>query len=197
MSFDFIIEYLKNNLSQRRFQHTIGVADTAKKLADIYSADREKAYFAGLLHDCCKECSLEEMRNIISRNNGIADDIAYNSPAILHGVAGAYLAKEKFMADDEVFDAICYHTTGKPNMSLLTKIVYIADYIEPGRDFDGVETVRDMAYSNLDYAIIKSCSNVIIHTVNKGEIVHPDTVNARNYLLLNNRSVADDEKICK
>ena len=193
MTSDFIVDYLKNNLSEKRFEHTIGVAKTAAKLAEIYSADMEKAYFAGLLHDCCKEKSLGEMRQIVEKNNGIADDITLNLKAILHGVAGAYYAKEHFDVDEETFDAIRYHTTGKADMGLLTKIVYIADYIEPGRKFSGVEEVRNLAFSDLDKAIIKACSNVIIHTVNKGGVIHPDTVNALNYLLLNNRGAADEE----
>ena len=192
-----VFDYLNRNLSEYRFRHTVGVSETAKKLAEVYSADAEKAYFAGLLHDCCKEKSLNEMLDIVKKNQGIVDEFSEKSAALLHGIAGAWMAKNIFGADDEVFDAIRYHTTGKADMSLLTKIVYIADYIEPGRNFNGVDEVRKMAYEDIDSAIIKSCSNVIIHTVNKGGIVHPDTVMARNYLLDNNGSGAREKKICK
>lgn len=194
MEFDVISDYLKKNLSEKRYVHTVGVANTAKLLAEKYGGNPEKAFVAGLLHDCAKEKSIEILREIIERNNDTIDTISENSNALLHGVSGAWLSKELFSIDDEIFDAIKYHTTGKPSMSLLTKIVFIADYIEPGRKFDGVEEVRNLAYSNIDDAIIKSCSNVIIHTVNKGGVVHPNTVDARNYLLLYNRG-ADDEKI--
>ncbi len=193
MNSNAIIDYLKNSLSENRFKHTMGVAKTASELARIYSADIEKANTAGLLHDCSKEKSIDEMLDIISKNGGAVDYISKKSSALLHGIAGAYFAKEIFYIDNEIFDAIRYHTTGKANMSLLTKIIYIADYIEPGRNFPGVDNIRKIAFSNLDEAIIKACSNVIIHTVNKGGAVHPDTVDALNYLLLNNRGAADEE----
>ena len=197
MNFENILEYLKKNLSEYRYNHTLGVAETAKKLAGIYNCDSEKAYLAGLLHDCAKEISLDEMKKIVDRNKAQCDEMTLSSSALLHSIAGAYLAKEKYNIDDEIFDAILYHTTGKEDMSLLTKIIYIADYIEPMRAFLGVEEVRNLAFSDIDEAIIKSCSNIIIHTVNKGEAIHPNTINARNYLLFNNRSAAKNESLQK
>ena len=194
MNSSCVIDYLKSNLSEKRFEHTMGVAKTAVELAKIYSADAEKAYLAGLLHDCYKEKKIDLMLETITKYGGVADVISENSPALLHGIAGAYFARDCFNIDEEIFDAIRYHTTGKANMSLLTKIIYIADYIEPTRCFPGVEDVRNLAFSDLDKAIVKSCTNVIIHTVSKGGVIHPDTVNALNYLLLNNRG-ADDEEI--
>lgn len=190
-----IINYIQSNLSEYRFNHTIGVAQTAKELAVKYGENPDKAYMAGLLHDCAKELSYNEMINIIKKYQHKTDDITEKSTALLHSIAGAYISKELFDIDDDVFDAIAYHTTGKPNMGLLTKIIYIADFIEPNRSFDGVEMVRKEAYINLDSAIIKACDTVIVHTVNKGGLLHPNTISARNYLLLYNRSVADNEKI--
>ena len=135
------------------------------------------------------------MKKIVDRNEAWCDEMTLSSKALLHSVAGAYLAKEIYNIDDEIFDAILYHTTGKEDMCLLTKIIYIADYIEPMRCFDGVEEVRKLAFSDIDAAILKSCSNVIIHTVNKGSAIHPNTINARNYLLMNNRSAAENESL--
>ncbi len=195
MNFENILNHLKENLSEYRFKHTIGVAETAKELALQYKFDSEKAYLAGLLHDCAKEVVLEDMQKIVSKHSIYIDKITFESTALLHGVAGACTAKELYNIDDEIYDAICYHTTGKANMSLLTKIVYIADYIEPMRCFEGVEDIRNLAFSDLDKAIIKSCDNIIIHTVNKGGIVHPNTIDARNYLLMNNRGVSENEKL--
>ena len=190
-----IIDYLKNNLSEYRFKHTMGVAETARKLAEIYGADTDRAYVAGLLHDCAKEHSCDEMLVILDKHQYKPDNITKQSAALLHSIAGAYMAEKLFNIDDEVFDAIAYHTTGKPDMSLLTKIIYIADFIEPNRAFCGVDEVREMAYKNIDDAIIKACDTVIVHTVSKGGLIHPNTINARNYLLLYNRSVADNEKV--
>lgn len=192
MTLKTITDFLKDNLSEKRFLHSVGVAQTAQKLAGIYSADIEKAYLAGLIHDCFKEKALQEMLDVIGRNNGIVDDIAKKSPALLHGVAGAYFAKENFTPDEDIFDAIYFHTFGKANMNLLTKIVFIADYIEPNRNFYGVEEVRNLAFTDINKAIIKACGNVIIHTVNKGLVIHPNTVEARNYLLKNNGDAANE-----
>lgn len=189
-----IIDFLKNNLSEYRFTHTIGVAETAKKLAVTYGENPNKAYIAGLLHDCAKERPCVEMIAIIDKYNCTVDEITKKSSALLHGIAGAYIAKELFNIDDDIFDAITYHTTGKSNMSLLTKIIYIADHIEPNRSFEGVERVRKLAFKDIDDAIIEACNTVIVHTVNKGGLIHPNTISARNYLLLYNRSGADNEE---
>ncbi len=194
MNFDKILDYLKENLSEDRFKHTMGVAETAKELAKVYNCDCEKAYFAGLLHDIAKEKSLEEMQYIVSRHFSDIDEMTLTSKALLHSVAGACLSKELFDIDNDIFDAILYHTTGKADMSLFTKIIYMADYIEPMRDFPGVDEVRKLAFKDIDLAIIKSCGNVIIHTVNKDQAVHPNTVDARNYLLMNNRGAAENGK---
>lgn len=191
-----ILDYLKENLSDYRYTHTLGVAETAKELATKYDADAEKAYLAGLLHDCAKELPLEKMLEIANKHIQEVDEITKTSTALMHGVAGAYLARELFDADDEIFDAIYYHTTGKANMSLLTKIVYIADFIEPGRNFHGVLKIRELAFSDINKAIIKACSSVIVHTVNRGGIIHPNTVEARNYLLSDNRGAENNEEIC-
>lgn len=195
MDNETIIDYLKKHLSEYRYIHTMGVAETAKQLAATYGADPPKAYTAGLLHDCAKELPFEEMLSVADKYKIETDELTKTSPALMHGIVGAYIAKEIFNADDEIFDAIAYHTTGKANMNLLTKIIYIADYIEPNRKFDGVCEIRELAFSDIDKAIISSCGTVIVHTVNKGGIVHPNTVDARNYLLLGNRSGAD-EKVC-
>lgn len=192
-----IIEYIRKNLSDYRYTHTMGVAETAKKLAKIYGADPDKAYVAGLLHDCAKELSLDAMLSLCGKYKIDTDEMTKSSARLLHGIVGAHIAREKFGIDNEIFDAIAYHTTGKARMSILAKIVYIADYIEPNRSFDGVEAIRDLAVSNIDKAIIASSGNIIVHIVNKGGIIHPNTVEARNYLLMNNRSVPDGENVCR
>ncbi len=190
-----IVDYLKQNLSEYRFRHTIGVAQTAKELAEIYGEDKERAYLAGLLHDIAKEMPIEEMLKTADKYSAKLDELTKTSTALMHGVIGAYMAEDLFGIDEKIFDAIKYHTTGKADMSLLTKIIYIADYVEPNRSFSGVEKVRAEAYSNIDKAIFNSCNATIIHTVNKNGVVHTDTVEARNYLLLHNRSAIENEEI--
>ncbi len=195
MQYNHICEYLKENLTERRYRHTLGVAKTAVLLAKKFGENTDNAYAAGLLHDCAKELSMEEMLKLTE--DITTDDLTKSSPALLHGAAGACLARKLYNINDEIFGAIFYHTTGKANMSLLEKIIYIADYIEPNRNFSGVEEVREKAFSNIDEGIIISCGNVIIHTVNSGKIIHPNTVEARNCLLQCNGRDAVYGKSCK
>lgn len=187
MTAEAIEQYIKENLSEKRYIHSLGVAAEAKKLAGKYGADIEKAYFAGLAHDLAKELSEEEMRLKLAKyeHEELLDRYSY---PLLHGpVAALILEKEFSVSDNEILEAVCYHTTGKENMCLLAKIIYLADFIEPNRNFCGVEQARAAAEKNIDEAIILSSGMVIIHTVRKGKEVHPDTVIARNYLLKTNK----------
>lgn len=194
MDTEKIIDYIKQNLSDFRFKHTMGVAVTAKHLAEQNGEDTEDAYIAGLLHDCAKEIPYYDMLALLEKYNLKPDTLTKSSAALLHGPLGACIAKDLFGVSDKIFDAITYHTTGKANMDMLTKIVYIADFIEPNRTFDGAEITRKIAFENIDEAVIRACGIVIVHTVNKGGIIHPDTVDARNYLLMSNRSGARNEE---
>ena len=175
--------YIEKNLSERRYKHSISVAEEAVKLAKKFCADTKKAYFAGIAHDLAKEIPEEELRTklIGYKKQELLTKYQYS---LLHGPAAAVILKEEFSVfDDEILDAVFYHTTGKENMNLLTKIIYLADFIEPGRNFPGIEKVRAAAYKNLDEAIIIASGMVIINTVKKGKEIHPDTIISRNYLL--------------
>ena len=177
---------LKKILSERRYVHSLGVAEEAEKLARRYGADQSKAYLAGLVHDCAKEFPPEEMEGILKTEYGVpVDSMSRLMPKILHGPLGACEAQRKFeIYDPEILDAIKYHTTGKGNMSTLAKIIYIADYIEPNRDFEGVEKLRRLAYENIDEAIIAGIDETILDLIKRGLIIHPDTVHARNDLII-------------
>jgi predicted HD superfamily hydrolase involved in NAD metabolism len=180
-----IIEYLKENLKGTRLEHTLSVRDTAIKLAEIYGEDVEKARIAALIHDCAKYIDYKEMLNIIEKcgyNNMEAD---VEIKGILHAPVGACLAKTIMGVEDEdILNAIIYHTTGRKNMSLLEKIIYLADYIEPHRNFPGVDEVREVAYKeDLDKALLISLNKTIKYIIEKGQLLHINTVEARNYLL--------------
>ena len=179
---------LKRRLKPSRFKHTLGVAETAKKLAEKYGADKEKAYLAGLLHDCAKNIEYDKAMRYC-RERGVAlKEICFSEPSLVHAPLGAHLAKADFGVDDEeILTAIYYHTTGHENMALLTKILYIADAVEPGRTQAGVENLREMAYTDLNEALIRSVDSTIRHIVNKGALLDCDTVRARNYLLSEKR----------
>ncbi|MCY6484276.1 bis(5'-nucleosyl)-tetraphosphatase (symmetrical) YqeK [Clostridium aestuarii] len=179
-----IIEYLKRNLKDKRFKHSLSVRDTAVKLAEIYGANVEKAKIAGLVHDCGKYVKNDEMLNIAEKYGYNINEVCLGNSNILHGVVGAYIAKNTMgIEDNEVLDAVVYHTTARRNMTLLDKIIYIADYIEPLRSFPGVERVRKVTYENLNEGLIMCFDNTIKYVVDKGELLHNDTIEARNYML--------------
>ena len=183
MTFSEIIKYTENNISNKRFIHSRNVADTAVWLAEKYGADTEKAHFSGLVHDLAKEIDFHDAREMLF-SFGEEKILKKYSEPLIHGPLASCILKHKFkIYDDEILDAVWYHTTGKENMSLLTKIIYLADFIEPGRKFNEVEEVRIIAENNLDEAIIETAGIVINHTIKLKKEIHPDTVYARNYLL--------------
>lgn len=186
VSIEHIKKELRETLSKRRYIHSLGVASEAEKLARRYGADTEKAYLAGLVHDCAKEYPPEKMENILKEEYGVVvDSMSKIMPKILHGPLGACDAQRKFgIYDPEILDAVKYHTTGKGGMGLLTKIIYIADYIEPNRDFDGVEELRNMAYEDINEAIIHGIDETIKDLIRRGLVIHPNTMHARNDLIM-------------
>lgn len=180
-----IKSYLMKNLSEKRYRHSLGVADEAEKLASTYGVDTDKAYLAGLVHDCAKEISPKEMLVLFEDKYGdSADEIMKGMPNLLHGPLGAHLSKDVFGIEDaEIFDAIYYHTTGKADMPMLTKIVYIADYIEPNRSYEGVEDLNALAYKDIDDAIIFGIDFTIESLIKRGQPIHLNTISARNSLI--------------
>ena len=149
---------LKSIMSSHRYKHSIRVAEEARRLADIYHVDRNKAYLAGLLHDIAKEFSDEENMYIIDKYN-LSKNLG--DKKIIHALIGAYYAKLKYDIDDEVMRAIEYHTIGNINMGLLEKIVYVADKIEPGKKYIGIEEERRLANIDIDQAMILCIENNI------------------------------------
>lgn len=179
------LQKVRDQLTEHRYQHTIGVMETAIVLAERFGADPRKAELAAIFHDYAKFRPKEEMRQIIVEQNMPAELLEYNSE-LWHAPVGAYLAEiEAGVTDQEVLDAIRYHTSGRIGMTLLDKIIYLADYIEPGRHFPGVEEVREMAREDLDIALIQSMKNTIQFLMKKNQPVFPDTFNAYNSIVQN------------
>jgi predicted HD superfamily hydrolase involved in NAD metabolism len=185
MNRETALSIVKEQLTEHRYLHTIGVMETAIKLAEKYGADSKKAELAAIFHDYAKFRPKEEMRGIIIKEGMPAELLDYNSE-LWHAPVGAFLAeREAGIRDKEVLDAIRYHTSGRPGMSLLEKIIYLADYIEPGRHFPGVDEVRDLAEAHLDKALIKSVQNTIMFLMKKGQPVFPASFQTYNDLVMN------------
>lgn len=180
---DKIKKSLGKELDTKRYDHTIGVADTAACMAMSLGADIEKAYVAGLLHDCAK-CMSDKKRVEICKKNGLGiNPVEAKRPALLHAKVGAYLAKQEYgITDKDILNAICYHTTGRPNMSLLEKIVFTADYIEPGRkQAPNLEEIRRLAFSDLDRAIIKILKDTLDYLAEGNGEIDPATAETYEY----------------
>ena len=180
-----IEEYLKDNLNKQRYEHSLRVRDTAVELANYNNVDTDKARLAGLVHDCAKNMKDEEIINIIEKYGYTIEGIYRSTPNLMHGLAGGIIAKHVMAIDDQdVLNSIIYHTTGRKNMSILEKIICISDYIEPKRNFPGVDELRLLTYENLDEALLVSFDNTIKYVISKGQLLHLDTIEARNYILL-------------
>jgi predicted HD superfamily hydrolase involved in NAD metabolism len=178
--------YLKENLKEGRYIHTLGVADTAKKLAKINGVLEEKAEIAGLAHDVAKNLSKDIMKEIMKENNITLSPVEENNFSLWHSVIAPIEAKNKLgIEDEEILDAVRWHTTGKVNMSTLTKIIYIADMIEPSRDFEGVENIRKAAFQNLDNGVYYGLNSSIEVLLVKNLLIDENTMKARNHFLFN------------
>lgn len=185
---DEIINYLKENLKEGRFNHTLGVAETAKTLAKLNNVDEKRAELGALLHDCAKNMMVSELIRILEENSQEIDEIEKRVPELLHAKVGAIVARETMgIEDEEVLSSVVYHTTGKKNMTTLEKIIFIADYIEPNRVFPGVEETRILTFKDLDKGVLAAIDNSLKFIITNGGLVHPYTIEARNFLLMEQR----------
>lgn len=173
-----IIDYLKKNLKEARFTHSIGVMNMAVKLAKLYNVDVVNAKFAGLLHDVAKNMTNFELISYSKENNISLDELKISSPGMLHAEVGADIAKKRFGANNEIVQAIKYHTLGSENMTDLDKIIYIADLIEEGRELEGLEPIREVAYKDLDEALVLSLKYCIDNVKQRGKDTHPQSKRA-------------------
>lgn len=170
-------------LKPKRMPHVLGTEEEAVRLAKRYGADETSARIAALLHDCTKKLELGEQLALCMAYGIALDEVERRTLKLLHSKTGAALAKEVFAVSDAVYEAILWHTTGKPDMTLLEKVIYMADYIEPNRDFEGVEELRRLTYEDLDRGVLLGLTETIREMEEKGQPVHKNTLEARNYLL--------------
>lgn len=176
---------IKKTLSPHRFNHTVGVAQSAIQLASLYGVDTEKAETSALLHDIARELDSDRMIRLCKQYGIDVDDIELQVPGLLHGKVGALIAEKQYdITDPEIIDAVKYHTTGRKNMTSMDKVIFIADMIEPGRQFPGIDMLREKALKDLNQSVIAGLNSTIRFVLEKGMLIHPKSIEARNYLLM-------------
>lgn len=169
-------------LKRRRIPHVLGTEQEAIRLAERYGADVEKARRAALLHDCTKKLEMEGQLALCRQYGIELDELEQKALKLLHAKTGAAVARDVFGVDDEIYSAIRWHTTGRANMTLLEKIIYLADYIEPSRDFPGVDRLRSVCYEDLDQGLLTGLEMTIEEMREMGNPVHHATLEARDAL---------------
>ncbi len=174
---------LEKELKPDRFDHTLGVAYTAASMAFIYGADVEKALIAGFLHDCAKSMSHEEQVKICEKNNIEMTEVERKNHSLLHAKVGMYLARTKYdVYDTDVLNAIRWHTTGREDMSLLEKIVYIADFIEPNRKMlENMAQIRKEAFTDIDRCLAHILHDSVVYLRTIGKEIDDATMIAYEY----------------
>ena len=180
-----IMDHLRQIMNERRYRHTLGVVQFALEMAKIYGADSGQAQMAALLHDCARCLPPRELLAAAEAQGIPVDDLEREIPDLLHGKVGAYLAGTRYgVSDPAVLQAIELHTLGARDMSTLDKIIFVADMVEPGRDFPGVGRLREMARRDLDRALLNCFDSTVRFVLEKQQFIHPQSVIARNALLL-------------
>lgn len=187
MEYEEIENDVKSVLSEYRFTHSLGVAKKAVELAKIYGVQEETAKKVGIAHDIAKEMTDEEMIEYAKANNIRIDEIETVKPSLLHGKIGADIAAKKFGFTQDMINAIKWHTTGRENMSMLEKIIYVADKTEENRKGTrfNLEKSRELSTQNIDETLIFLMNEFITYNVKNEWLIHPETIKARNDLLLN------------
>lgn len=175
-----LIDRLKKALKDKRFQHVLRVEETAVKLAEQYGVDVEKASIAGLCHDYAKQRPDEDFIAEIKKK-GLNPLLLDYGNAIWHGVVGAELIKDELgIWDEDILNAVRHHTTGAPVMTKLEQVIYMADYIEPGRDFTGVKKARVITAANLQAGVAYQTKHTLAYLIENGKPVYSKTIDTYN-----------------
>lgn len=178
-----LLARIRAQMHEKRFNHTLGVAQSARNLAVRYGADPDKAELAGLLHDYCKCWPVEKMFEILVRHD-MPTELLEGEKELWYAFAGAIVIQTDLgVTDTDILQAVRYHTTGRAGMSLLEKVVCVADYIEPNRIFPGVDEIRALAEKNLDQALALALGGTIQFLIEKQKTVYPLTLIAYNDLV--------------
>jgi nicotinate-nucleotide adenylyltransferase len=186
---------IKSRMSEYRYVHSVNVSQEAKRLAKLYGADEEKAAIAGILHDITKETPKDEQLKIIVDSGIILDDVQLNAPKLWHGISGSVYVKNNLGIDDEdILNAIKYHTTGRANMSLLEKIIFVADFTSEERTYKGVSTMRKKSRKSLENAMLYGFKFTFTDLSKRELSIHPDELACYNEIILQNLSLKGKNK---
>ncbi|AMD95346.1 bis(5'-nucleosyl)-tetraphosphatase (symmetrical) YqeK [Leptotrichia sp. oral taxon 847] len=187
MDIQKIRKNVKKYLDEKRYAHVERVVKCAKELAEIYKVDTKRAEVAALLHDVAKFFELPQMLDLVKGKYPEIENKIFKTNAVLHGFAGAEFVKKNYdlfeVDDEEILDAVRYHTIGAENMTTLCKIIYLADAIEEKRDWDGVETARELATKDLDLAIKFEIDKKLEYLLDRDTVIHPNIIKLRNSVL--------------
>jgi predicted HD superfamily hydrolase involved in NAD metabolism len=179
-----IIAIIQKRLSVNRCQHSLRVAEVARNLAERYQVDPGQAYTTGLLHDYAKGLSGQELLDLAEAHQLMDHPVDRLLPDLLHGPVGAYLVKRELgIEDEDMLSAIAHHTLGALEMSPLEEVIFLADMIEPGRDYPGLERLKCLAERSLEEGMLYGLETTIRYCIDQGRIIHPRSVEVRNYYL--------------
>lgn len=185
MKIEEMQQLLETSLAPKRYKHSLNVYKTALELAKAHKLPEEKIAVSALLHDCGREVPTKESVAKAQELGLPVDEVERHQPILLHAKLGVYYAREKYgVTDKEILDGILYHTTGMSGMSALAKVVFLADMVEPGRDFPGVDDLRRLAHKDLDKAMLKAYSNTLDYLLTGGQLIHPHCIDGYNELML-------------
>ena len=181
--FDQILKSVKKVQTKQRYSHTIGVAYTAASLAMKYDISIEQAFLAGILHDCAKCISDEKLLQKCEQHSIVISDFERQNPYLLHSKLGSFYANYKYeIKDQEILNSIIYHTTGKPNMSMLEKIIFVADYIEPSRfKASNLAEIRKIAFEDIDKTVFIILKDTIDYLTKKKSPIDSTSIETYDY----------------
>ena len=186
---------IKPKMSEYRHIHSVNVSKEAKRLAIIYGCNEEKAAIAGMLHDITKELSKEEQLKIMFDGDIILDNLQKNSPKLWHGISGSvYVSKNLDIDDKDILNAIRYHTTGRANMSLLEKIIFVADFTSEERTYNGVSSMRKKTKKSLEEAMLFGLKFTLKDLSRREMAIHPDALACYNDIIMLKSSLKGKKK---
>lgn len=187
MNIDSYKKIIKSRMSDYRYKHSVNVAKEAVRLAKKYGADEEKAAIAGILHDITKENTKEEQLQIMTDGGIILDDVQKISSKLWHGISGSVYMRDKLdITDEDILNAVKYHTTGRAGMSVLEKVIFVADFTSEERDYSGIRTIRKKANKSLEEAMLYGLQFTLKDLSKRALIIHPDALACYNEIVISN-----------